>query len=260
MTAPLVLYQADDLDARAGAEQLRERWPGAELVAVESPDALFDAMSRDWPSVVWVLGLGHRSSSEIRDVRAIDPTPTASIVMQVWRRHSEFGCACRLDLHPQDADVCKSGGHRREPPPWWLRYLDDAVCGREMDGDAKTCWAWLESFGVDAATVAMGYDEPHDMMLFAGGAILRARERWEAQAGADCDACDRHVGSPADDLVREIARLRAERDHRTAWIRSALSHVEDCYGGPHCGWCGETEGHDECLGEVGRELAGVGRG
>jgi transcriptional regulator with XRE-family HTH domain len=85
MPDPLVLYLSNDHDARAGAELLLERWPGAELVAC----TLDEARARsDWPASgpIYLLGLGVSPLDTAGGrVHSFVATPDASIVMQVWQ-------------------------------------------------------------------------------------------------------------------------------------------------------------------------------
>jgi hypothetical protein len=198
----LVLYLANSRDARAGAELIRERWPGAELRAVTAaPTPQEAAMSL--PDHLWLLGL-NPAGIWATGWHAIDPTPDASIVVQVWRllnpcsacdgtAHLDSAIEEDADGRPYEVEVfcdaCCAGEYPPEPPAW-LRYLDDAVCERFELPYSLAVWKAVASYGHElglgllkqVSSLVPAADDPVLLRLACEGrAILRAREREEGE-------------------------------------------------------------------------------
>jgi transcriptional regulator with XRE-family HTH domain len=134
-------------------------------------------------------------------------------------------------------------------PPTWLRYLDDAVCGRwEMEG-SDAVWAWVESFEpAEAVAVLFAMpDEEHPewgVVARIGGAILRDRGRREEGHDAAIDVWRRQ----ADGFRVERDGLQAESETRRGALDTALAgwyeqHGDGC---PTCSFAGKMNepGHD----------------
>lgn len=237
MSKPLVLYLEGSIDARAGAEQIRERWPGARLVPIRADD--FEGFEAQAFSADWVLGL----DGGPLDCHVIDPTPDASIAMQMWRLLHPVCEPCRdtRRTHPHgDYSMCGiCGGTETPRPHTWLRYLDDAVCERWEMPDSREVWEWMQ-ITLEHAWQFIGLAKRFDLdeAVTIGSAILRARERdagrvaeLEAMLDSTADRCI-HGEETADRLLAEredyfralvdhehtAARLRAERDdYRRRW-------------------------------------------
>jgi hypothetical protein len=211
MSKPLVLYYAGPdrklaIDALAGAEQYREWWAGAELVAVESIPWARKLDGRR----AYMLGLNPKGRHRFGDdVIQVDPTPDASIAMQVWRR-LHIGLECERCAHgPRDTceERCTPTIVTNDDAPTWLRYLDDAVCERWALPDSRAVWAWVETFGLEALSGAWREyqaDHMHPSLVHAGRAILREREQWEEEREDYFRALVDHEHT--------AARLRVERN------------------------------------------------
>jgi hypothetical protein len=213
---PLVLYRADSIDALAAAEQ---KTPGAELVAIEH-DADLEERLHD---ADWVLGLTPGEWKQGATV--IDPTPDASIVVQVWRKTrcckacggsgQALGLPCCLQ--------CQGEGH--DPPPTWLRYLDDAVCERWALIDSRVLWTYVMSFAsklqLDALKDALADGRVKNHAAIAGSAILRARKRWEEERDASIDEWNLVLTEWED----EVASLQGAVDRREAEIKLQLEDI-----------------------------------
>jgi hypothetical protein len=281
---PLVLYYAGPdeelaLQARAGAELVLKRWPGAEMVACKPGDPALkqDSHGRE----AWLLHLPHADDHP----RAIDHTPTASIAMQVWGLLNPHDDRTEKVVHSWgEVEKLVSDGwelstvnvehlknfHRdasryqlkrsvapcHPAPPTWLRYLDDAVCGRESE-PARNWLAWAQSWApADAIRRATNPDPCGASLagrLRIGRAILRARKRdgeqieaWKVQRALDvaviarlCDACSAALderenlrGRATRALEQQLSaeegalRLRTERDDLRERLRK-LSDILD---------------------------------
>jgi hypothetical protein len=247
MTAdPLVLYLADSIDARAGAELLRERWAGAELVATP---AYQRALLGD-QHTVWYLGLGVDFSGhpDGADCHALVPAPTASIAMQVWRELRSCETCQAMGDHGCNAgpEHCYHG-----TPPWWLRYLDDAVCGRWALPDSRAVWAAVEAWepaGCDPMfwQHLISVEDTRAGFVHSGRAILRDRKRrgmerlcrfCESEPATTCQVCiddapPEDISNMVSDLERTTARLRQ-------WIDDLQA---GCY--INCVYCGHRYGPD----------------
>lgn len=250
MPDPLVLYLSDSPDARAGAELIRDRWAGAELVAKDSiqeerPEAGTHKAQGPHRGDVWILGLDSswRVESPGPWLHLIDPTPDASIAMQVWRRLHPVCEPCRdaRRTHPHgDYSMCGiCGGTETPSPPTWLRYLDDAVCGRWDEPGVREFWAWVQSFAVPHELVpALSTYGEHEFarLIEEGRAILRARERWEEEHAGYREAGDAWVRDIAH-AATELGRLRAERDE----LRAGAQKMHDIGALDPWGECPEDD-------------------
>lgn len=233
MSEPLALYLADNFDAAAGAQLLRERWPGADVVAV--PEGHWQArMARkaiNGSRYVWLLGVCDTRGVSY-DWHAVMPTPDASIVMQVWRTIHEDACTKCSDMgpdippvHPEDiCDACDGAYPPVVPgPPWHVRYIDDAVTGRFELHESREWSAWAESHEpakvleyIAAEWSCSITSLPPVWMLTEGRAILRAREQWVQPSCSGYYGYDDRGRCLAESYARDaddtVSRLRADRD------------------------------------------------
>lgn len=171
MSDPLILHRKGSIDAEAAVALLLERWPKAETRPME-PHTL-PIWFKSWGQHVWCLGLlGDRPADDL--YHPIKPTADACMAMLVWRELHECPPGCKM----VDCDDCSV--EPESAPPTWLRYLDDAVCGRWRLTNSKAVWAWMQTVRPREMVASGGYDGDPTMWAWAGRAILCARERWEA--------------------------------------------------------------------------------
>lgn len=237
---PLVLHLSDparpveSLAARAGAELIREACPGAEVRGVTARSG-FGWGTHD---KAWILGLSMSGEKHERDPVCIDPIPDASIAMQVWRMlpHVEPCPSCPgygwVEEIPGERYVCPDC----DSPPQWLRYLDDAVCGRFELPNSQWVWEALLSYPVEdaddgesALQLLLEWDEWYpNRLVWEGRAILRARNSamgniFPIRNDADLDRALKRIdelwqaekGTPdADELDVLVTLVEAyEREH-----------------------------------------------
>jgi hypothetical protein len=207
-STPLILYRAGSLDAEAAKELLLERFPGAEARPLDG--GAIPMWFKQRGQHAWCLNLpGDRPADDL--YHPVNPTPDASMAMQMWRL-----------LQPDRPTFpCETAG-----PPRWLRYLDDAVCGRWESRDTPALWAfWEHRIAVAGADVLAAYlvrcDELPGVWFTVGRALVSERKRWEKETKATLAAAA-VAGSLGADMFEMVRR---ERDQLRTKLREALDHL-----------------------------------
>lgn len=179
----LILYRADSLDAEAAKELLLERYPAAEVRPMDPHTVPIWFKQR--AQHVWCIGLpGDRPADDL--YHPIKPTADACMAMLVWRELRRFPCRrCEEFGDDEECPDCDGGGFCFEAPPTWLCYLDDGARGRWELEDSKAVWTAVTSHGASAMAelrlIESRSSPAYSVAVIEGRAILRARERWEAE-------------------------------------------------------------------------------
>jgi hypothetical protein len=200
---PLVLHLKGCYSATAAAYLVTEAQPEVEVRAVDL------LTPKRWTDGAWLLGLAVDPYQVKQVATAIDPTPEASVVKQVWRllrAESECGHCAALDT---GCPACDGDSWHVPAPPWWLTVLDDTHLGR-LDADGEAALAWMLSWAPRELFLTIGAGSPRQWgqrrreIVETGREILRAKGRWEAAHRTERDGLRAGLKRALDEWMAAI--------------------------------------------------------